>query len=82
VSKIRFKQILDITKYSNDTISDYTKIFRELAIKSLNREDEMLGEEGITERRGIKKCYFEVVKNRNYFTLFNFIKKHIKPGST
>ncbi|CAG8827662.1 8447_t:CDS:1, partial [Dentiscutata erythropus] len=37
---------------------------------------------GITERTRNKKCYFEVVKNCNYSTLFKFIKEHIKPGST
>ena len=37
---------------------------------------------GITERNGNKKCYFEVVRNRNYATLYQFIRKHIRPGST
>jgi transposase-like protein len=99
IAKIRFTNITTITKYCKETVCSYTKFFRELVIKSLDINDEILGGNGviveideskfsnfwvvgITERTGNKKCYFEVVNNRNYLTLFKFIRKHVRPGST
>ncbi|CAG8483081.1 9520_t:CDS:2 [Racocetra fulgida] len=43
LTKLRFTNIITITKYCKETVCNYTKFFRELVIESLNINDEILG---------------------------------------
>ncbi|CAG8763469.1 10697_t:CDS:2, partial [Dentiscutata erythropus] len=78
----------NITKYCNDTICDYSKIFHDLVINSLNRDDKILEGKGIIVEIDESKFgdlwVVGITKrtgNKKYY-LFKFIKEYVKPGST
>jgi hypothetical protein len=75
-----FQEVAINSLTNNDTLLGGFNIKVEVD-ESKFRKNEDFWVVGLIERTEEKKCYFEVVENRNTETLTKIIKKHVKPGS-